>query len=123
MNEQAGPSLRADNKAEVFQNASDHAGNCSLSIDDYTLIRSTKSGYLFIEEFKTLRDQWIRVAHGFILVYSVDSRISFERHENFRQGQARRPHIHDYWQQMQHDAARAGGFKSGWCCFSTSIWL
>ncbi|KAK7037206.1 RAS1 protein [Paramarasmius palmivorus] len=37
------------------------------------------------EDYATLRDQWIREAEAFALVYSVDDRHSFERVENFRQ--------------------------------------
>ncbi|KAI0076770.1 hypothetical protein K474DRAFT_1597293 [Panus rudis PR-1116 ss-1] len=37
------------------------------------------------EEYKTLRDQWVREGQGFILVYSVTSRISFQRLASFRQ--------------------------------------
>ncbi|KAK7026683.1 RAS2 protein [Paramarasmius palmivorus] len=36
------------------------------------------------EDYSTLRDQWIREAHGFALVYSVTDRGSFERMEQFR---------------------------------------
>ncbi|KAK7047531.1 hypothetical protein VNI00_006297 [Paramarasmius palmivorus] len=36
------------------------------------------------EEFSTLRDLWIRQAQGFILVYSVASRDSFDRIDGFR---------------------------------------
>jgi len=37
------------------------------------------------EEYATLRDQWIREGQGFLLVYSIASRVSFERIEIFRQ--------------------------------------
>jgi len=37
------------------------------------------------EEYATLRDQWVREGQGFILVYSVASRATFERLEVFRQ--------------------------------------
>ncbi|KAJ7925577.1 ras protein [Mycena leptocephala] len=37
------------------------------------------------EEYATLRDHWVREAQGFILVYSIASRRSFERLEVFRQ--------------------------------------
>jgi len=37
------------------------------------------------EEYATLRDQWIREGQGFVLVYSIASRVSFERIEIFRQ--------------------------------------
>ncbi|PSR71273.1 hypothetical protein PHLCEN_2v12787 [Hermanssonia centrifuga] len=37
------------------------------------------------EEYKTLRDQWVREGQGFILVYSIASRATFERLEVFRQ--------------------------------------
>ncbi|KAI9066656.1 ras protein [Trametes coccinea BRFM310] len=37
------------------------------------------------EEYATLRDQWVREGQGFILVYSITSRNSFERLDVFRQ--------------------------------------
>ncbi|KAG8737529.1 Ras GTPase ras2 [Ceratobasidium sp. 414] len=37
------------------------------------------------EEYSTLREQWVREGQGFILVYSITDRRSFERMENFRQ--------------------------------------
>jgi len=37
------------------------------------------------EEYATLRDQWVREGQGFILVYSIAQRQSFERLEVFRQ--------------------------------------
>jgi len=37
------------------------------------------------EEYATLRDQWVREGQGFILVYSIASRPTFERLEVFRQ--------------------------------------
>ncbi|KAL5525450.1 hypothetical protein ACEPAF_9326 [Sanghuangporus sanghuang] len=37
------------------------------------------------EEYCTLRDQWVREGQGFILVYSIASRATFERLEVFRQ--------------------------------------
>lgn len=37
------------------------------------------------EEYSTLRDQWVREGQGFILVYSITERRSFERIETFRQ--------------------------------------
>ncbi|KAJ7678265.1 ras protein [Mycena polygramma] len=37
------------------------------------------------EEYDTLRDQWAREGQGFILVYSIASRSTFERLEVFRQ--------------------------------------
>jgi len=36
------------------------------------------------EEYTALRDQWIRDGEGFVLVYSVTTRTSFERVEKFR---------------------------------------
>jgi len=36
------------------------------------------------EEYATLRDQWVREGQGFILVYSIASRATFERLEVFR---------------------------------------
>jgi len=41
------------------------------------------------EEYATLRDQWVREGQGFILVYSVASRQTFERLEIFRQSMLR----------------------------------
>jgi len=41
------------------------------------------------EEYATLRDQWVREGQGFILVYSIASRSTFERLENFRQSMMR----------------------------------
>ncbi|KZT06779.1 ras protein [Laetiporus sulphureus 93-53] len=37
------------------------------------------------EEYATLRDQWVREGQGFILVYSIASRATFERLDVFRQ--------------------------------------
>ncbi|KAJ2962603.1 hypothetical protein NQZ79_g2168 [Umbelopsis isabellina] len=36
------------------------------------------------EEYTALRDQWIRDGEGFLLVYSISSRSTFERVERFR---------------------------------------
>jgi len=36
------------------------------------------------EEYTALRDQWIRDGEGFLLVYSITSRSTFERVEKFR---------------------------------------
>ncbi|CAO1635001.1 unnamed protein product [Sympodiomycopsis kandeliae] len=36
------------------------------------------------EEYTALRDQWIREGEGFLLVYSIASRATFERVERFR---------------------------------------
>lgn len=36
------------------------------------------------EEYATLRDQWVREGQGFILVYSIASRSTFDRLEIFR---------------------------------------
>lgn len=36
------------------------------------------------EEYTALRDQWIREGEGFLLVYSIISRQTFERVERFR---------------------------------------
>lgn len=36
------------------------------------------------EEYTALRDQWIREGEGFLLVYSISSRATFERVERFR---------------------------------------
>ena len=41
------------------------------------------------EEYSTLRDQWVREGQGFILVYSITSRPSFDRLETFRQNMVR----------------------------------
>ncbi|KAI9207421.1 small G-protein Ras2 [Polychytrium aggregatum] len=37
------------------------------------------------EEYTALRDQWIRDGDGFVLVYSIISRATFDRVERFRQ--------------------------------------
>jgi len=37
------------------------------------------------QEYSALQDQWVREGQGFILVYSVTSRISFSRLEEFHQ--------------------------------------
>lgn len=37
------------------------------------------------EEYTALRDQWIREGDGFVLVYSITQRATFERVERFRQ--------------------------------------
>ncbi|CAG8647485.1 4233_t:CDS:2 [Gigaspora margarita] len=36
-----------------------------------------------MEEYTALRDQWIRDGEGFLLVYSISSRSTFERVERF----------------------------------------
>jgi len=41
------------------------------------------------EEYATLRDQWVREGQGFILVYSIASRSTFERLDIFRQSMRR----------------------------------
>lgn len=41
------------------------------------------------EEYATLRDQWVREGQGFILVYSIASRVTFDRLEIFRQSMRR----------------------------------
>lgn len=41
------------------------------------------------EEYSTLRDQWVREGQGFVLVYSIASRSSFDRLETFRQSMLR----------------------------------
>ncbi|KZS93274.1 ras protein [Sistotremastrum niveocremeum HHB9708] len=41
------------------------------------------------EEYATLRDQWVREGQGFILVYSITSRASFDRLDVFRQSMSR----------------------------------
>jgi GTPase KRas protein len=41
------------------------------------------------EEYATLRDQWVREGHGFILVYSIASRSTFNRLDVFRQSMRR----------------------------------
>jgi len=41
------------------------------------------------EEYATLRDQWVREGEGFILVYSITSRSTFDRLEVFRQSMLR----------------------------------
>ncbi|EIN13603.1 ras protein [Punctularia strigosozonata HHB-11173 SS5] len=41
------------------------------------------------EEYATLRDQWVREGQGFILVYSIASRQTFDRLEVFRQSMLR----------------------------------
>ncbi|KAI8371738.1 small GTPase superfamily [Radiomyces spectabilis] len=37
------------------------------------------------EEYAALRDQWIRDGEGFLLVYAINSRSTFERIERFRE--------------------------------------
>jgi len=37
------------------------------------------------EEFKSLRDQWIRSCEGYVLVYSITSRLSFDQLPPFKQ--------------------------------------
>jgi len=41
------------------------------------------------EEYATLRDQWVREGQGFVLVYSIASRSTFDRLEVFRQSMLR----------------------------------
>lgn len=52
------------------------------------LLTPTCSGDLRVcahsEEYATLRDQWIREGEGFILVYSIASRRSYERIKTFQ---------------------------------------
>jgi GTPase KRas len=36
------------------------------------------------EEFTALRDQWIRDCEGFVIIYSIVSRISFEQVQTFK---------------------------------------
>ncbi|KZP15784.1 ras protein [Athelia psychrophila] len=43
----------------------------------------------FVEEYATLRDQWVREGQGFILVYSITSRSTFDRLGAFRQSMLR----------------------------------
>lgn len=43
-----------------------------------------KNIYIPVEEYTALRDQWIRDGEGFLLVYSITSRSTFERIERFR---------------------------------------
>ncbi|KAG6886487.1 hypothetical protein C0992_003735, partial [Termitomyces sp. T32_za158] len=45
--------------------------------------------FAFTEEYATLRDQWVREGQGFILVYSIASRSTFDRLETFRQSMRR----------------------------------
>jgi GTPase SAR1 family protein len=40
--------------------------------------------YLTIEEYTALRDQWIRDGEGFLVVYSITSRATFDRVQGFR---------------------------------------
>lgn len=46
--------------------------------------RHTLNHVVVIEEYTALRDQWIRDGEGFLLVYSISSRSTFERVERFR---------------------------------------
>ncbi|KAF8528066.1 ras protein [Hysterangium stoloniferum] len=41
------------------------------------------------EEYAALRDQWVREGQGFVLVYSIASRATFDRLEVFRQSMLR----------------------------------
>ncbi|KAJ7795003.1 ras family-domain-containing protein [Mycena olivaceomarginata] len=41
------------------------------------------------EEYATLRDQWVKEGQGFVLVYSIASRTTFDRLETFRQSVTR----------------------------------
>jgi len=41
------------------------------------------------EEYAALRDQWVREGQGFVLVYSITSRATFDRLEVFRQSMLR----------------------------------
>lgn len=47
-------------------------------------LRIKKNIYIPVEEYTALRDQWIRDGEGFLLVYSITSRSTFERIERFR---------------------------------------
>ncbi|CAM0135417.1 unnamed protein product [Umbelopsis sp. WA50703] len=38
----------------------------------------------FVEEYTALRDQWIRDGEGFLVVYSITSRATFDRVQGFR---------------------------------------
>lgn len=44
------------------------------------------------EEYTTLRDQWVQEGQGFILVYSITSRATFERLDVFKQSMLKSPH-------------------------------
>jgi len=46
------------------------------------------------EEYSTLRDQWVREGQGFVLVYSIASRATFDRLEVFRQNMVRVKRTH-----------------------------
>jgi GTPase KRas protein len=40
--------------------------------------------YKYIEEYTALRDQWIRDGEGFLIVYSITSRSTYDRVNKFR---------------------------------------
>ena len=39
---------------------------------------------LFFKEYNALRDQWVREGRGFLLVYSIDSKQTFDEIQTFR---------------------------------------
>ncbi|KAF9237273.1 ras family-domain-containing protein [Melanogaster broomeanus] len=45
-----------------------------------------------IEEYATLRDQWIHEGQAFILVYSITSRSTFERIQSYHQSMLKAQH-------------------------------
>ena len=50
----------------------------------HSLLVPVISAFVPTEEYATLRDQWIREGEGFILVYSIASRRSYERIKTFQ---------------------------------------
>lgn len=60
-----------------------HRWDCAL----ITATDLTHFSYLLfpLEEYTALRDQWIREGEGFLLVYSIAARSTFERVERFRE--------------------------------------
>lgn len=53
------------------------------NIDDEMSVLDIQD-FSVLEEFTALRNQWIRDADGFLIVYSISSRSTFERAERFR---------------------------------------
>jgi GTPase KRas protein len=47
-------------------------------------ILTNRSIFVLPEEYTALRDQWIRDGEGFLIVYSITSRATFERVQGFR---------------------------------------
>ncbi|CAE6469286.1 unnamed protein product [Rhizoctonia solani] len=76
-------SILSNHVAETYDPTIEDAFRHSVIVDDemtYLEIVDTAGQ----EEYATLRDQWIREGEGFILVYSIASRRSYDRIKTFQ---------------------------------------